>query len=208
MEDLIKELKEGIGCVDKLQLTIAKLEEKIKGSAEKWVAEHKNKEVELIKGEIYFCHDFTCSRIVRMDTIIDEVKYNSISNISGGGLFRVDEVLNNNNFRKTIRPATEEEKQKLIKAEKEHGRFWSQEKGDYLGLDDVRYKANTRQDLKDIINICPLSLLGTKFNTCTFCKCVQLFFGVLVNKDHFDAKKNQVIPVSKQTFITLLKNHK
>lgn len=101
--------------------------------------------------------------------------------------------------------ATQEEKAKLIKAEEEHGKFWSDEKGDFLKLEDVYYKAETIQDLKDIIIACPVDLISVGF-------CFNLYYNLIcldseIKITSFRELSTNKIKVTKNVFINLLKSN-
>lgn len=157
------------------------------------------KEVELVRGEVYnrkgiifryFDEKCTPLAVSSNSAVLFEDCY--------GFVFNDSEI------------ATQEEKAKLIKAEEEHGKFWSDEKGDFLNLEDVYYKAETIQDLKDIIIACPVELISVGF-------CFHLSFNLICldsgyNKIDKKPKINNLrgvltnkIKVTKDVFINLLK---
>jgi len=178
-----------------------------KESAEKWIEEHTKKEIEPIKGEIYFC---TCkgsgnSYVFRADAGVYKTSHSTSVSMDDNS-FSMNPCITPDDDIKTLRLVTEEEKAKLIKAEEEHDKFWSDEKKDFLKLEDVYYKADIRQDLKDISNVVDISMLSDcyDFNMSRLCVFITPN-NTILNANSCNMNRLQV---NKQTFITLLKNHK
>jgi len=265
MEDLIKELKEGIGCVDKLQLTIAKLEEKVKGSAlftnslgekffegdmvywvmkeslrlccfninfirgcckegvltteimtkgsaEKWIKEHEEKEVELVKGEWYTAEWGRDTCVFRFKSErLSETKAEQIISVFSqclpkefecGSEFYV--------YKRDFKKANQEQINQGVKAEEEHGKFWNKEKGDFLKLEDVCYNFTNIRDLVDIDGVREIETFPRKMFYQSVGGVEDITLGLYDNQlsIYENLIYNGRVKVDKQTFITLLKNHK
>jgi len=181
-----------------------------KESAEKWIEEHTKKEIELVKGGIYIVNPKGDNPwLFRAKG--GDLTFNVLCDNDNGDSCFIDYTQKLSFDFKLISLATEEEKAKLIKAEEEHGKFWSDEKKDFLKLEDVCYDFESLRDLFEIDNIRKIETLNRKFtielNNNPKDKTVAIYDGVFTIWNNFIYNKKKV-PVDKQTFITLLKNHK
>lgn len=165
------------------------------------------KEVELVRGEVYtynngehifrFKEHGFYGNIISLYTLRDDNSFYLHCNFSD---------------MRGIRLATPEEKAKLIQAEQEHGKYWDDEKKDFLKLEDVCYEFDNMLDLVDINNIREIHTWKTQTNK-MLCKnrdelkdySVALYDGELRTMGNLIHNTNR-ISVPKQTFINILKH--
>lgn len=178
-----------------------------KASAVSFIDNSKNnkkeekKEVELVRGNIYKIKDSVGSlfRYKVKGSCNSKLCFSHTNHtrfMSGGYIGYAVEFTN----------ATEDEKQTLIKQEEENGGFWNDEKQDFLKLEDVCYKAKTRQELLDIASIAGVEFLSNDFDIRISYPFVQMIDSSFICNSLIAGKGK--IEVTKEVFIKLLKNYK
>jgi len=173
-----------------------------------------NKKVELVRGQVYWCKSgvFRFSYITKMpcphnsEGCYHKVGYLHFNNNNGG---MDDSYFANEDCFDSINYATEEEKAIFVKSEEANGKFWNDEKKDFLKLEDVYFEALCKDDFNKAYAACPSDLLSgyanfrIDYNIIMIGKAETLYNTKL---ERCDTKNMTMVGI--EVFIKLLENYK
>lgn len=175
-----------------------------KSSVYSFIEKSRNKEVELVRGEWYFCHH-VCFRYYYTEVCTFENKIHVLSLVNTDLSFYGSSYFYKNKGWEIVEATTEQIKQGIT-LERDNGYFWNDEKQDFLKLEDVCYKAKTRQELLDIAILAGAEVLSNDFDIRISYPFVQMLDNSFIcNSLSADKGKIEVI---KEVFTKLLKNYK
>ena len=165
------------------------------------IKKEEKKEVQLIRGKWYCLDSISFIRFKQINK--DRVE---AFTFIGFGLSKLNDThADEACFIKEYKEANYEQVKQGIEYERENGKFWSDEKKDFLKLEDVCYKAESRQELLEIANTAGVEILANDFDIDITYPFVQMGDSSSMYNSLFVRNNTEV---TKETFIKLLKNYK
>jgi len=214
--DSIKQTEKGYEISGEVEEEITEVEE-IKDNLKKdpisgkYVNAEEHKQVELVRGEVYVCEDGEKLEIFRHNpsewlnsTRIDYYSLLKINKSKINTDFIQNRFIQGIDYIKSLCPATEEEKAKLIKAEEQHGLYWDDGKKDFLKLEEVYCKLD---DLSDLLNIYSIRADFVCEGSTLRMKYCYIGFSEGNFERYYEPMTNRKL-VNKETFINILKHRK